>query len=65
MCKRDKENNFPFILKGKWFSIIESVILLQRENGFTLICQPNNVKLEIEETNFRGKRFTPYQTEPP
>ena len=27
--KRDKENSFPFILKGKWFSIIERVILPQ------------------------------------
>ena len=35
-----------------------------RENGFTLFCQPNNVKLKIEENSFPGKRFTPYQTEP-
>ena len=34
-----------------------------RENDFTLICQPNNVKLKIEENNFPEKRFTPYQTE--
>ena len=27
--KRDKENSFPFILKGKWFSIIGRVILPQ------------------------------------
>ena len=27
--KRDKENSFPFILKGKWFSIIRRVILPQ------------------------------------
>ena len=35
-----------------------------RENGFTLLCQPNNVKLKIEENSFPGKRFMPYQTEP-
>ncbi|XP_057250333.1 uncharacterized protein LOC125497028 isoform X2 [Beta vulgaris subsp. vulgaris] len=35
-----------------------------RENGFTLFCQPNNVKLKIKENSFPGKRFTPYQTEP-
>ena len=47
--KRDKENSFLFILKGKWFSIIERVILLQEKNSFTLFYQPNNVKLKIEE----------------
>ena len=47
--KREKENSFPFILKGKWFSIIGRVILPQGKNGFTLFCQPNNVKLKIEE----------------
>ena len=62
--KRKKENSFPFILKGKWFSILGRVILPPRENGFTLFCQPNNVKLKIEENSFPGKRFTPYQTEP-
>ena len=64
--KRDKENSFPFILKGKWFSIIgiwESNFT-PRENDFTLFCQPNNVKLKIKENRFPGKRFTPYQTEP-
>ena len=61
--KRDKKNSFPFILKIKWFSIIGRVIT-PRENCFTLFCQPNNVKLKIEENSFPGKRFTPYQTEP-
>ena len=27
--KREKENGFPFILKGKWFSILGRVILPQ------------------------------------
>ena len=35
-----------------------------RENGFTFLCQPNNANLIIEENNFPGKRFTPYQKEP-
>ena len=34
------------------------------ENDFTLICKPRNVKLKIEENNFTGKCFTPYQTKP-
>ena len=62
--KRNKENNFPFILKGKWFFLIKRVILLQGKNDFTLFCQPNIVKLKIEVNNFLGKRFTPYQTKP-
>ena len=62
--KRDKENSFPFILKGKWFSIIGRVILPQGKMVFTLFCQLNNVKLKIEENSFPEKCFTPYQTEP-
>ena len=30
-----------------------------KENDFTLFCQPNSVKLKIEENSFPGKRFTP------
>ena len=50
--KRDKENSFPFILKGKWFSIIGRVILSQEKmvlHSFaTKQCKTKN----------RGKQFS-------
>ena len=48
-CKRDKENNFPFILKEKWFSIIGSVILLQDKMVLHSFANQTMLELKIEE----------------
>ena len=54
MYKRDKkkeENNFPFILKGKWFSILERAIFFLEEMIYTPL-QTEQCKIENKKNNF-------------
>ena len=63
MYKRDKKkkgNNFPFILKGKWFSILERAIFFLEEMVYTPL-QAEQCKIENRKNNFLQICFAPYQ----